>query len=139
MLERVYDTIIGKGKDLSFLKKQIFFWAVNLGLRYEPSGNSTYYNIRLKIADKLIFSKWREALGGEVKIIVSGGAALQTRLAHIFWAAGIKVLEGYGLTETSPVVAVNNLTTNEIMFGTVGPVLNEVEVKIASGTYSRSN
>ncbi len=131
LLERVYDTIIGKGKDLPPLKKRIFFWAVNLGLRYEPAGNSAYYNLRLKIADKLVFSKWREALGGEVKIIVSGGAALQPRLAHIFWAAGIKVIEGYGLTETSPVIAANNLMTKEVMFGTVGPVLKDIEVKIA--------
>ncbi len=82
--------------------------------------------------DKLIFSKWKEALGGKVDIIiVSGGAALQPRLASIFWAAGIKVLEGYGLTETSPVIAVNDLTRKSVMFGTVGPVIDDVEVKIA--------
>jgi long-chain acyl-CoA synthetase len=131
LLERVYDGIIGKGKDLPYIKKQIFFWAVNLGLRYDPHHNSGWYNFRLKIADKLIFSKWRAGLGGNIKIIVSGGAALQPRLAHIFWAAGIKVLEGYGLTETSPVIAVNNLNTMEVKFGTVGPLLENIEVKIA--------
>jgi long-chain acyl-CoA synthetase len=93
--------------------------------------NSWFYKKRLKIADKLIFSKWREALGGNVGIIVSGGAALQPRLATIFWAAGIRVLEGYGLTETSPVVAVGNMVTDEIMVGAVGPLIKDVEVKIA--------
>ncbi len=132
LLERVYDRIIGKGKDLPYIKKQIFFWAVNLGLRFDPYGNGWWYDIRLKIADKLVFRKWREGLGGNVKIIVSGGASLQPRLAHIFWAAGMKVLEGYGLTETSPVIAVNNLYKKEYLFGTVGPVLENVEVKIAS-------
>lgn len=131
LLERVYDKIIGKGKDLEGIKKQIFFWAVNLGYKYNPNGNSAAYKFKLKIADRLVFSKWREALGGKLQIVVSGGAALQPRLAHIFWAAGIKVLEGYGLTETSPVIAVNNLTRWEIMFGTVGPVIDGVEVKVA--------
>ncbi len=132
LLERVYDTIIGKGKDLTYLKKQIFFWAVNLGLRFEPpKGNGWWYMKQLGIADKLIFSKWREALGGNAKIIVSGGAALQPRLARVFSAAKIIILEGYGLTETSPVIAVNNYTTQEIKVGTVGPVIEGVEVKIA--------
>ncbi len=132
LLERVYDAIIGKGKDLPYLKKQIFFWAVNLGLRYEvPRGNGWWYMKKLGIADRLIFSKWREALGGRAKLIVSGGAALQPRLARVFTAAGITILEGYGLTETSPVIAVNNYNTREIMVGTVGPVIDKVEVKIA--------
>ncbi len=133
LLERVYDRIIGKGKDLTGIKKRIFFWAVNLGLRFELNRkNGWFYHQKLKIADKLVFSKWREALGGNIKIIVSGSAALQPRLARIFWAAGFTVLEGYGLTETSPVIAVNNLNTNEIMLGTVGPVIGGgVEVKIA--------
>jgi long-chain acyl-CoA synthetase len=131
LLERVYDKIIGKGKDLKGIKKQIFFWAVNLGFKYNPNKNSAWYNFRLKIADKLVFTKWRAALGGRLQIVVSGGAALQPRLATIFWAAGIKVLEGYGLTETSPVIAVNNLTRWEIMFGTVGTVIDGVQVKIA--------
>jgi len=133
LLERVYDRIMGKGKDLTGIKKSIFFWAVNLGLRFELNRkNGWFYHQKLKIADKLIFSKWREALGGNIKIIVSGSAALQPRLARVFWAAGIQVLEGYGLTETSPVIAVNHLVKNEIMFGTVGPVITGgVEVKIA--------
>ncbi|MCH7656698.1 MAG: long-chain fatty acid--CoA ligase [Bacteroidetes bacterium] len=132
LLETVYDKIIGKGKDLPYIKKQIFFWAVNLGMKFKLHGeNSWFYKKRLKIADKLIFSKWREALGGNVGIIVSGGAALQPRLATIFWAANIRVLEGYGLTETSPVVAVGNMVTDEVMFGAVGPLIKDVEVKIA--------
>jgi long-chain acyl-CoA synthetase len=132
LLERVYDTIIGKGKDLPYLKKQIFFWAVNLGLQFDVNRKrGWWYNYRLKIANKLIFSKWREALGGNLDIMVSGSASLQVRLARIFWAAGIHVLEGYGLTETSPVIAVNDLVKNEIMFGTVGPAVEGVEVKIA--------
>jgi len=132
LLETVYDKIIGKGKDLPYVKKQIFFWAVNLGLKYKLHGkNSWFYKKRLKVANKLIFSKWREALGGNVKVIVSGSAALQPKLATIFWAADIRVLEGYGLTETSPVIAVNNMVTDEIKIGTVGPVLKDVEVKTA--------
>jgi long-chain acyl-CoA synthetase len=132
LLERVYDKIISKGKDLKGIKKQIFFWAVNLALRFELNGeNGWFYQLQLAIADKLIFSKWREALGGRLEIIVSGGAALQPRLARVFWAAKICVLEGYGLTETSPVVSVNNLTTGAIKFGTVGTLMENVQVKIA--------
>lgn len=132
LLERVYDGIIAKGKELSGIKKSLFFWAVNLGLRFKRHrANGWFYHAKLGIADKLIFSKWREALGGNIKIIVSGGAALQPRLARIFSAAGITVLEGYGLTETSPVIAVNDQVKDEIMFGTVGPVIDGVEVKIA--------
>ncbi len=130
LLERVYDRIIGKGKDLPYLKKQIFFWAVNLGLRYSDEKNGLWYRVRLKLADKLIFSKWREGMGGNVTTVVSGGASLQPRLARIFWASGIRVLEGYGLTETSPVIAVNTLTPKKVRFGTVGPVLENVEMKI---------
>ncbi len=132
LLEKVYDGIIGKGKNLSGIKKQIFFWAVNLGLRYRLKNKYRYfYNFKLKIARKLIFSKWKEALGGKDLLIVSGGAALQERLARIFWAAGISVLEGYGLTETAPVIAVNFHSPCICKFGTVGPVLENVEVKIA--------
>ncbi len=131
LLERIYDRIIGKGKDLPPVQKRIFFWAVNLGLKFNPHGNSAWYNLMLKVADRLVFSKWREGLGERLEIIVSGGAALQPRLERIFWAAGIKVLEGYGLTETSPVIAVNNLVPGEIMFGTVGPALPGVKIKIA--------
>lgn len=132
LLERVFDKIMAKGKDLEGIKKRIFFWAVDLGLRYElNNANGWWYAQKLKLARKLIFSKWQEALGGNVKIIISGGAALQSRLARVFHAAGINVIEGYGLTETSPVIAVNHYYYPNIKFGTVGPVLEGVEVKIA--------
>jgi len=132
LLERVYDKIIAKGKELSPLKKNLFFWAINLGLKYNEKGNGLYYNIRLKIADALIFKKWREALGGNMKLIISGGAALQPRLARIFWAAKIPVQEGYGLTETAPVICVNREKYPELQIGTVGPKLGEEQfIKIA--------
>jgi long-chain acyl-CoA synthetase len=131
LLEKIYDNILSKGKDLPWIQKTIFFWAVSLGLKFRLHNNSAFYNLRLKIARKLIFSKWQKALGGEVHVMVSGGAALQSRLEKIFWAAGIPVIQGYGLTETSPVIAVNPFRIPEIRFGTVGPVLENVEVKIA--------
>jgi len=131
LLEKIYDNIIGKGRNLPWLKKKIFFWAVNLGLKFRLRGNSKFYKLRLKIARKLIFSKWQEALGGELQVLVSGGAALQSRLEKIFWAAGIPIIQGYGLTETSPVISVNPLRIDEIGFGTCGPVIEGVEVKIA--------
>lgn len=132
LLEKVYDGIIRKGRELKGIKKQIFFWAVNLGLRYELHGkNGWWYEKQLGLANKLVFNKWRDALGGEIKIIVSGGAALQPRLARIFWAARIMVIEGYGLTETSPVIAVNNVSTMEVNYGTVGPILKDVKCRIA--------
>ena len=133
LLEKVYDSIISKGKDLKGIKKFIFFWAVRIGTRYDIHKNQGwYYNQKLKIARKLIFSKWREGLGGCVNLIVSGGSALQTRLQQIFWAAEMPVYEGFGLTETSPVIAVNDpLTTDNVMFGTVGPALPGVELKLA--------
>jgi long-chain acyl-CoA synthetase len=130
LLEKVYDKIIGSGRKLTGIKRMIFFWAVNVGLHYGMH-RSPYYAIKLKIARKLVFSKWQEALGGRLRVIVSGGAALQPRLAHVFWAAGIPVLEGYGLTETSPVIAVNNFEKGGMKFGTVGPVLANTTVKIA--------
>jgi long-chain acyl-CoA synthetase len=132
LLEKVYDKIMAKGKDLEGLKKKIFFWAVKLGLRYElNAANGWFYEYQLKWARKLIFSKWKDALGGQVKIVISGGSALQPRLARIFHAAEMKVMEGYGLTETSPVIAVNHATYPNIRFGTVGPLIEDVEVKIA--------
>jgi long-chain acyl-CoA synthetase len=132
LLEKVYDKIIAKGMLLKGVKKAIFFWAVSLANHYELEGKSWFYHARLRIANKLVFSKWREALGGNVRVIVSGGAALQPRLAKVFTAAGIQVLEGYGLTETSPVIAVNTLEKGGRMFGTVGKPLHNVEVKIAA-------
>jgi len=133
LLERTYDKIISKGRDLKGIKKQLFFWAVNLGMKYKiPDGNSRFYKIKQKVADKLIFSKWREALGGHVELVVAGGAALQARLATIFNAAGIPVIEGYGMTESSPVIAANRLpSTGDIRVGTVGPAVPGVEVRIA--------
>ena len=132
VLERIYDKLLLKGKELKGIKKNIFFWAVNLGLRYELNrANGAWYEYQRKIADKLVYSKWREALGGNVKVIVSGGAALQERLARVFNCAGIPVVEGYGLTETSPVIAVNYVHYPKLRFGTVGPVLKNVQVKIA--------
>ena len=132
LLEKVFDRIMIKGKEQRGIKRAIFLRAVDLGLRYELNGkNGFLYEMELKIMNKLVFSKWREALGNEVKVIISGGAALQPRLARVFWAAKIPVLEGYGLTETSPVVAVNNLEKSNTCFGTVGPVIKNVQVKIA--------
>ena len=132
LLEKVYDKIVAKGEEQTGIKKKLFFWALDLGLRYELNGaNGWWYEFQLKIANKLIFSKWREALGGNVVAVASGGAALQPRLARVFQAARIIVLEGYGLTETSPVIAVNNFLPNGIKFGTVGPLIDKVSVKIA--------
>jgi long-chain acyl-CoA synthetase len=132
VLERIYDRIIGIGKDLPGLKKQSFFWAVKLGLRFEfHRKNGWFYHLKLRFADKLVFSKWRLAVGNKIKLIVAGGAALQPRLIHIFNAAGIPLVEGYGMTETSPVIAANVYDTGEIMIGTVGPVLPGMNVKIS--------
>jgi len=132
LFEKVYDRIIAKGSELSGVKRKLFFWAVELGMRYEPNGaNGPIYGLQLKIARKLIFSKWQEALGGKVKAAVSGGAALQPRLARIFWAAGIPILEGYGLTETSPIISVNTLEPGGLRFGTVGKAIDKVTVRIA--------
>ncbi|MBK7030735.1 MAG: long-chain fatty acid--CoA ligase [Bacteroidales bacterium] len=132
LLEKIYDKIMANGLKLKGIKRMIFFWAVHLGLKYEMYGkNGFFYEAKLKIARKLVFSKWSAALGGNLKVMVSGGAALQPRLARIFWAAGIPVLEGYGLTETSPVISVNNFEENGVKFGTVGPVISNVQVEIA--------
>lgn len=131
VIEKTYDKILAKGKDLKGIKKQLFFWAVNLGYDYKDGGNSLFYRIKLAIARKLIFSKWLAALGGNLKYIISGGAALQSRLARVFFAAGAPIYEGYGLTETSPVIAVNYpIKSGNVMFGSVGPVIENVEVKI---------
>lgn len=132
LLEKVYDKIVAKGTELKGIKKKLFFWALDLGMRYELNNKlGWWYNFQLKLANKLIFSKWREALGGELKVIVSGGAALQPRLAKVFSAAQIPIMEGYGLTETSPVIAVNHVEEENRCIGTVGPLFPGVEVKIA--------
>ena len=132
LLEKVYDKIYAKGAELTGIKKKLFFWAIDLGLRYEPYGaNGAWYEFQLKIARKLIFSKWKEGLGGNLDLMVSGSAALQPRLARVFAAAEIPVMEGYGLSETSPVIAVNDQRNKGFKIGTVGKVIRNVEVKIA--------
>ncbi len=131
VLETIYDRIIGKGKDLKGFKKRLFFWAVNLGLKYEFfNKNGKYYQFKLKLANKLIFEKWREAVGGRIEVIVTGGAAMQERIIRVFNAAGIPTVEGYGMTETSPVIAANDYFHEKVCVGTVGPVLPGVDVKI---------
>lgn len=132
VLEKFYDVIISKGKKLSGIKKFMFFRAVKLGLRYKPfGGNGWFYERKLKIADKLIFSKWRQALGGNVRIVGCGGASLQSRLERIFWAAGIKIINMYGLTETSPIITINRTEKGKVKLGSVGMLIEGVEVKIA--------
>jgi long-chain acyl-CoA synthetase len=132
LLEKVYDKIVAKGYELTGVKKKLFFWALELGLRNDPAADmGGWYDFQLKIANKLIFSKWREALGGNIQQINSGASALQPRLARVFWAAGIRVCEGYGLTETSPVVTASIGTKEEIRIGYVGKIVKDVEVKIA--------
>lgn len=128
LLEKVYEKIMEKGKALTGIKRGIFFWSLALAEKYETK-NSWFYNLKLGIARKLVFKKWQEALGGNIVVIVSGGAALNPRLARIFWAAGMPVFEGYGLTETSPVITVNHF--GNTMFGTVGPAIEGMEIKIA--------
>ncbi len=133
LLEKVYDSIITKGSELTGLKKALFFWAVELGLKFEPYGaNGWWYEKKLGLARKLIFSKWKEALGGNLETMVSGSAALQPRLARVFAAAGIPVMEGYGLTETSPVISVNDQRNKGWKIGTVGKIIEGIEVVIAS-------
>ena len=132
LLEKVYDKIVAKGHTLEGVKKNLFFWALDLGLKYDNQKNyGFFYNTQLGLANKLIFNKWREALGGNLRCIVSGGGALQPRLARVFWSAGIPVMEGYGLTETSPVIAVGGYEPENNMIGTVGPIIDNTEVKFA--------
>jgi long-chain acyl-CoA synthetase len=132
LLEKVFDKIMLKAEELSGLKHRLFYWAVELGEQWEPYGaNGSWYEFKLKIANKLIFSKWRAALGGELSTMVSGSAALQPRLARIFGAGGMQVMEGYGLTETSPVVSVGMYRDEHYKVGTVGKPIRNVEVKIA--------
>jgi long-chain acyl-CoA synthetase len=132
LLEKLYDKIYGKGQTLTGIKKKLFNWAVNVGLAYEPYGkNGVGYSIKLFIARALIFKKWKSALGGNLKLIASGSAALQPRLARVFTAAGLTVVEGYGLTETSPVISVNDMRDGKFRIGSVGQVVENVKVKIA--------
>lgn len=132
LLEKVFNKIYAKGTELTGLKKKLFFWAIKLGEQYEPYGsNGFWYELQLKLARKLIFSKWRAALGGELHTMVSGSAALHPRLSRIFCASGMMVMEGYGLTETSPVVSVGMHANKLFKIGTVGKPIANVEVKIA--------
>lgn len=131
LLEKVYDKIVAKGNELSFPKKNLFNWALKLGHEYDVIGKSGWYKFRLSIARALVFKKWKQALGGNVRAVASGSAALQPRLARVFMAAGIPVMEGYGLTETSPVVSVNCEENNAVRIGTVGLPIRDVEVKFA--------
>jgi long-chain acyl-CoA synthetase len=132
VLEKFYEVIISKGKNLSGIKKTLFFWAVRLGLKYKPHGeNGWFYERKLKVADNLIFSKWRQALGGKVRIVGCGGASLQPRLEKIFWAAGIKIINMYGLTETSPIITINRTEKGNVKLGSVGSVIEGVELIIA--------
>lgn len=135
VLEKFYDRIISVGKDLKGIKKWIFFAAVRLGTKYDDRGkNSLMYRFKLGIYRKLVFNKWKAAFGGNIVAVVSGGASLQVRLARLYTAAGIRICEGYGLTETSPVLAVNWPDWNKSRLGTVGPILEGVQVKIAEGS-----
>lgn len=131
LLEKIYDKIVAKGDALTGVKRKLFFWALDLGHRYEVHGRSAWYNIQLALARKLIFSKWQAALGGKTRVVASGSAALQPRLARVFNAAGIPVMEGYGLTESSPVICVNDLRNDGLRFGTVGRPIPGVQVRIA--------
>ena len=132
LLEKVYDKIVSKGYELEGIKRKIFFWALDLGLKYDPNQDmGWWYNKQLAWAQKLVFSKWQEALGGNIRLICSGAAALQPRLARVFWAAGIPVSEGYGMTEASPVIATNRTKPLDLRIGTVGPIIDGMTVKIA--------
>ncbi|MFN5647176.1 MAG: AMP-dependent synthetase/ligase [Sphingobacteriales bacterium] len=132
LLEKVYERIIAKGHEQTGIKKKLFFWAVELGNRFEADKNQGWwYNTQLALANKLIFSKWRDGLGGNIKAIVTGAAACQVRLLRVFTAGKIVIMEGYGLTETSPVISVNRYDEKNRRFGTIGPVIKNVEVRLA--------
>ena len=132
ILEKIFDNVVAKGRTLSGFKKKMFFWAVDLGLRYNPHGeNGWLYYRKLAIADKMIFSKWRDALGGEARLVGCGGAALQTRLERVFWASGLKIINMYGLTETSPIITINGTEKGNCKLGTVGTAIPGVEMKLA--------
>lgn len=132
LLEKVFEKIHAKGSELTGIKKKLFFWAISLGERYEPYGkNGWWYEFQLGMARKIIFSKWKDALGGSLELMVSGSAALSPRLSRIFAAADLPVMEGYGLTETSPVIAVNDMRNGGFRIGTVGQPIDNVDVKIA--------
>ncbi|REH47476.1 long-chain acyl-CoA synthetase [Tenacibaculum gallaicum] len=132
LLEKIFDKIVDKGSNLTGIKKRLFFWALQLGEQYKPyKENGWWYEFKLSIARKLIFSKWKEALGGQLEFMLAGSAPTQARLVRIFTAAGIPVYEGYGLTETSPAISVTDMRNNGFKIGTVGKIIENVTVKIA--------
>jgi long-chain acyl-CoA synthetase len=132
ILEKIFDNVVAKGKNLKGVKKKIYYWAINLGLKYRlPDESSWFYRKKHAFADKMVYSKWREALGGRIRIAGCGGASLQPRLERLFWAAGIKVLNMYGLTETSPIITINRQEKPLVKLGSVGALIDGVEMKIA--------
>jgi long-chain acyl-CoA synthetase len=132
LLEKIYDKIVDKGSNLKGIKRLLFFWSLDLGKKYEPYGkNGWWYHFQLNIANKLVFSKWREALGGNIKFLVSGSAPLQPNLIRVFTAAQIPIFEGYGMTESSPGISINDFRNKGFKIGTVGRILEDMEVRIA--------
>lgn len=132
LLEKVYERIVGKGMDLTGMQRKLFFWALDLGLNYDINNDQgPWFNFKLSIANKLIFSKWREALGGNIIGVVTGAAACPAKMAKVFTAAGIPIKEGYGQTETSPVLTFNRFEEGGTKFGTVGKKIDGVQVEIA--------
>jgi long-subunit acyl-CoA synthetase (AMP-forming) len=132
LLEKIYDKIVDKGSTLKGIKRMLFFWSLNLGKKYEPyQKNVWWYHFQLNIANKLVFNKWREALGGNIKFLVSGSAPLQPNLIRVFTTVGIPVLEGCGMTEFSPEISINDFRNNGFKIGTAGRILEDLEVKIA--------
>jgi long-chain acyl-CoA synthetase len=133
VLEKIFASLVRRGRELPRIQKKIYFWAIEIGHRYEfNNANGNFYNLKLFVARQLVFNKWKAFFGNNLKIIVSGGASLNPKLTRLFWASGFKVMEGYGLTETSPVIAVGNFLKGGVKFGTVGPVLPGVELRLAS-------
>jgi len=132
ILEKILSSIIARGQKLTGFKKKVFFWAIDLGKKFnDNTRNSFWYNIKLSIADRLVFSKWRRAIGGRIKIVGCGGASLQPQVEKIFWAAGVKIINMYGLTETSPIITINRQENPDIMLGSVGCLIKDCELKIA--------
>lgn len=132
LLEKIYDKLYLSGKKLDGFKKSLYYWAFDLAKNYRIDQNSPWYLLKHQVADKLIYSKWREAIGGNFDIVVSGGAAIQKQQAAFFNAIGMPVFEGYGLSETSPVIAVSQRGKGQRVAGTVGPALPGVEIRIGT-------
>lgn len=133
ILEKILDNIMARGNKLAGFKRKVFFWSVRLALRYRnDTRNPLFYRLKLKLADRLVFSKWREAIGGKIQMVGCGGAALQPNVEKIFWAAGVQIINMYGLTETSPIITINGRERPGVMLGSVGRLIPGVEIKIAS-------